>query len=314
MEETRVMQERQKAVLQTMKQLIAISSTSESSRGILERLSHNLTKIRILTEKNGLEDKLRSKKNEYGLRTLPEDESLNVQWNVVIEALALLALLPSTEDTPPTGPSTAPPGLLSVGEEQAVGGVLQLVSLFGTYPYLSKGVGLSLKMRSKSEVEVAKAPYSLSKSNWFLYKCVRVLLHCTEHHTLAPLILSSVLRCDILTALIQLVYTPKDPLHNVAEDGQEPPDCFLKADDLDWCEQQLPLFKARLHPPMFVKDLLVLQGPLPSKGCMRGQTPTPKWFRNACGQLLSEKLMEQNGLEAVIRGVFDDSSGNYIKQ
>uniref|UniRef100_A0A8C4PWU9 TANGO6 HEAT repeat domain-containing protein n=1 Tax=Eptatretus burgeri TaxID=7764 RepID=A0A8C4PWU9_EPTBU len=55
---------------------------------------------------------------------------------------------------------------------------------------------------------------------------------------------------------------------------------------------------------MAVKDLLVLQG-----------TPkqTPAWLRNACGHLLSKRLAQSDGVQAVILGVLEGTTGGGIE-
>ena len=36
---------------------------------------------------------------------------------------------------------------------------------------------------------------------------------------------------------------------------------------------------------------------------------TPRWMRNICGQLLSERLMKQNGVKAVLHALLERSAG-----
>ena len=79
-------------------------------------------------------------------------------------------------------------------------------------------------------------------------------------------------------------------------------------------------FPARVYQPMVVKFLLVIQSsgasmgmdknknknknnsiniprPSPSAGVVK----SPKWLQSACGALLSERLMQKNGVMNVIR-------------
>ena len=38
-------------------------------------------------------------------------------------------------------------------------------------------------------------------------------------------------------------------------------------------------------------------------------SPTPKWMKNVCGQLLSERLMKPNGVKAVLLAFLEGSAG-----
>ncbi len=296
------------AILQALKDLIGLSASSstESCSGLLDRLLSNLAHTKHTMANNGLDKQLFAVKNEYNLICNSPSHS---HWEFVSESLSLLILLCSSLDSQnePSSPKAAcniaPAGLLSVKDEQTIKHLLQFISLFGIYPYLSPGVGLSLKARTQSALKLEKSHLSLDTRNCVLYKCVNALLHCTEYQVLGNLIKSSILDYDILTSLIQIVHSKNDKLSKpvLSTDNSQ-----------EFCTEQLFLFVNNHHSiPSIVKTLLVLQGP-PSKSLPKGYTSTPVWFRNACGHLLSGLLMKKNGLLTVIRGIFGNLEGNAI--
>ena len=102
---------------------------------------------------------------------------------------------------------------------------------------------------------------------------------------------------------------------------------FITSSEREKCSQDLQRILDRVYQPMVVRDLLMLQGGLsngrkqPGKVSSRetsghqrvnhGGTPgqTPRWMRNICGQLLSERLMKQNGVKAVLHALLERSAG-----
>ena len=296
-------------ILQALKKLIDPSNDSvESSSGLLERLSSNLVDTRHHLAHHGLDKQVLAVKDEHNLKQHTSNCPLDNHWEFVSEALSLLILFCGSspfsqinkhESLKDRTTSELSPELLSVKDEQTVKNVLQFISLFGIYPYLSPGVGLSLKARTKSELKLEKSQLPSDVRNWCLRQCVNSLLHCTQHRLLSSLIKSSILDYDVLTSLIQMVFSKDDKQ-------------FVSSDDRAIYEKQLSQFVDNRHPPSVVKTLLVLQGP-PAKSLPKGHAQSPVWFRHACGHLLSGLLMKRNGLVAVIRGIFEDSEGmNYI--
>ena len=111
---------------------------------------------------------------------------------------------------------------------------------------------------------------------------------------------------------------------------------FISDRERDECSEILRRLLDKVYPPLVVRELLVLQG-----GTRRINTPTvkcsaskqdhetvekppvskkepqvktklhstlnaaPRWLRKVCGQLLSERLMKSNGVQAVLRGVLE---------
>ena len=92
---------------------------------------------------------------------------------------------------------------------------------------------------------------------------------------------------------------------------------FIAMSDREKCLSSLQRILDRVYQPIIVRELLLLLScPIgASKQDNKGKTgdprvaSTPKWMRNVCGQLLSERLMKQNGVKAVLLGILGESKG-----
>ncbi|KAK2560130.1 Transport and Golgi organization protein 6-like protein [Acropora cervicornis] len=92
---------------------------------------------------------------------------------------------------------------------------------------------------------------------------------------------------------------------------------FIAMSDREKCLSSLQRILDHVYQPIIVRELLLLLScPIgASKQDNKGKTgdlraaSTPKWMRNVCGQLLSERLMKQNGVKAVLLGILGESKG-----
>ncbi|XP_038126155.1 transport and Golgi organization protein 6 homolog [Cyprinodon tularosa] len=250
----------------------------------------------------------------------------DVTWIFVQECLLLLLTLTQhlTDELkrfkgappPPAGkvrtPEMAPPlppDVLSVSQQKTVSSALQFVVSLGLCPYLSTGVGVPLGRRSAfgavvEELIQKEAPPPVGHR---LLTTTRVLLQVAELATLATLVFSRHLG-DVMAALCQLGYEPQ------REDDQP-----LGTDVRQWCKEALRSLLGKVYQPMVVKELLILQGGPkqsdPAEGSIgpgssrasRGSAPA--WLRRLCGQLLSERLMQPNGVQAVVRAILEGGTG-----
>uniref|UniRef100_A0A8B9S214 Transport and golgi organization 6 homolog n=1 Tax=Apteryx owenii TaxID=8824 RepID=A0A8B9S214_APTOW len=70
------------------------------------------------------------------------------------------------------------------------------------------------------------------------------------------------------------------------------------------CRETLRQVLDRVYQPLAVQELLILQG-----GSKQDAKPAlaqaPAWLRRLCGQLLSERLLRPNGVQAVVRGIME---------
>ncbi|XP_069724318.1 transport and Golgi organization protein 6 homolog [Phaenicophaeus curvirostris] len=82
------------------------------------------------------------------------------------------------------------------------------------------------------------------------------------------------------------------------------------------CREALRDILDRVYQPLAVQELLILQGrpkqsppPSPGEETKPALVRAPAWLRRLCGQLLSERLLRPNGVQAVVRGVMEGTGG-----
>lgn len=130
------------------------------------------------------------------------ESGTNVRWifsEVCLEALYLLrSILHNTSSSRSISMD------LSIGDQQIVKTVIQLITVLQVYPNLVDGVGVAMEMRSEFAHSL-KAEEKKSVCSKCLHKCVSTLIDCLNEPSLSVVILSKHL-CDILTSLMQLGY------------------------------------------------------------------------------------------------------------
>lgn len=62
-------------------------------------------------------------------------------------------------------------------------------------------------------------------------------------------------------------------------------------------------------PSVTDQNLCSLQSGPPASCSRAALRPAPAWLRRLCGQLLSERLMQPNGVQAVVRAVLEGGAG-----
>ncbi|XP_027857132.1 transport and Golgi organization protein 6 homolog isoform X2 [Xiphophorus couchianus] len=246
-------------------------------------------------------------------------ETDDVTWSFVQECLLLLLALTRhlteelkrfQEAPPPSGslrtPEMAPPlppDVLSVSQQKTLGAALQFVVSLGVCPYLSAGVGVPLGRRSAFGAVVEKLirREASPPAGRRLLTTTRVLLQVAEMATLATLVFSRHLG-DVMAALCQLGYEPHREDHRP-----------LSTEESRSCKEALKNLLGKVYQPIVAKELLVLQGgpkqsgPPGSSRAALGSAPA--WLRRLCGQLLSERLMQPNGVQAVVRAILEGGTG-----
>ncbi|XP_032436553.1 transport and Golgi organization protein 6 homolog isoform X2 [Xiphophorus hellerii] len=246
-------------------------------------------------------------------------ETDDVTWSFVQECLLLLLALTRhlteelkrfQEAPPPSGslrtPEMAPPlppDVLSVSQQKTLGAALQFVVSLGVCPYLSAGVGVPLGRRSAFGAVVEKLirREASPPAGRRLLTTTRVLLQVAELATLATLVFSRHLG-DVMAALCQLGYEPHREDHRP-----------LSTEESRSCKEALRNLLGKVYQPIIAKELLVLQGgpkqsgPPGSSRAALGSAPA--WLRRLCGQLLSERLMQPNGVQAVVRAILEGGTG-----
>lgn len=201
-----------------------------------------------------------------------------------------------------------PPDTFSVTQQKMLGAALQVVVSLGLCPYLAPGVGVPLGRRSAFGAMVEKLSCSggVPAVERRLLATTTVLLQVAELSSLATMVFTRHLG-DVMAALCQLGYQP-----HRAERKE------LSAEECRACKDALKDLLGKVYQPMIIKELLILQGG--PKQCVGAGSSgssgraalgsAPAWLRRLCGQLLSERLMQPNGVQAVVRAILGGGTGD----
>uniref|UniRef100_A0A8D2JAF0 Transport and golgi organization 6 homolog n=1 Tax=Varanus komodoensis TaxID=61221 RepID=A0A8D2JAF0_VARKO len=237
-------------------------------------------------------------------------------WDFTQHALLLLLslkrsmdLLAAAYSPPPPNPRTAEaapplrPDTLSIAQERTVQAALQAVVAVGLCPYLSPGVGLPLSRRTEFSalVQAVAASGGPSQAPRKLFTTCIGLLEIAQHPALGGLILTQHLG-DLLAGLCQLGFCP---VRKKSEEG-------LPEEERTRCKEALRGLLDRVYQPLVVRELLLLQGGPKQVLQVQCLAPAPAWLRRLCGQLLSERLMRPNGVQAVVRGILEGAGAGAV--
>ncbi|XP_069037352.1 transport and Golgi organization protein 6 homolog isoform X2 [Lepisosteus oculatus] len=258
------------------------------------------------------------------------ESSQDVTWNFVLECLVLLQslkrcltkLLESFNPTKPNSrtPEAAPPlppDVLSIAQQKTVCCALQFVVTLGICPYLLPGVGVPLSRRSAfgAAVESALQRDVPPDGTRRLFVSCTALLEVAELCSLGTMLFTRHLG-DILAGLCQLGYCPsrsKAELAVVTEQGKG-----VSMEERRNCKRALQGLLGKVYQPIIIKELLILQGgPKQAKQSPGGVSKqalaqAPAWLRRLCGQLLSERLMQPSGVQAIVRGILEGAGELYL--
>ena len=197
------------------------------------------------------------------------------------------------------------PDALSVLQQQTVSNALQFVVALGVYPYLQSGVGLPLSARLKQSQLLGFSDILCASETRVDKEFVRrhvetvlALCKCLRHAALRSVIISKHL-VDLLASLLQISFFPD-----------------YQGCRNDECNEALKNLVDETYQPLIIRQLLLLQGPPPRQSqkesvnranslTTKEACVTPKWLRDACGRLLSERLMKDKGVYAVILAIIN---------
>ncbi|XP_030281908.1 transport and Golgi organization protein 6 homolog [Sparus aurata] len=216
--------------------------------------------------------------------------------------------------TPENAPPL-PPDVLSVTQQKMLGTALQFVVSLGLCPYLAPGVGVALGHRSAFAAMVEKLVCNgaVTAVGCRLLTTTKVLLQLTELSSLATLVFTRHLG-DVMAALCQLGYQPHQEDRSGTKERKD-----LSAEERQTCREALESLVGKVYQPIVIKELLILQGGPKQSGAMRTSTGSnsgaalgsaPAWLRRVCGQLLSKRLMQPNGVQAVVRAILGGGTGD----
>ncbi|XP_042741833.1 transport and Golgi organization protein 6 homolog [Lagopus leucura] len=213
------------------------------------------------------------------------------------ERLEALSAAPVAPVAPASAPGAAPPpaaDTLSAAQGQAVRRALRAAVGLGLAPYLPPGVGrrpgLPAPPRSPGAARGAR-----------LRAATAALVELARHPALGAPLLAQHLG-PLLAGLCLLGHGPAVHCEGLSE--------AERAESREALQHILD----RVYQPLAVRELLVLQGGPKQSRPAGGETKpalarSPAWLRRLCGQLLSERLMRPNGLQAVVRGIMEGTGG-----
>ncbi|KAM6408998.1 transport and Golgi organization protein 6 homolog [Rhynochetos jubatus] len=209
------------------------------------------------------------------------------------ERLAALAAAPAARGV---GSGAAPPpsaDTLSVPQGRAVGRALRAAVGLGMVPYLPPGVG---------QRPGPPAPPPPATRGARLHAAAAALAELAEHPALGGPLVARHLGL-LLASLCLLGHGPATHCEGVTEAERAQ------------CRETLRHVLDHVYQPLAVRELLLLQGrpkqspPSPGEETKPALVRAPVWLRRLCGQLLSERLMRPNGVQAVVRGIMEGTGG-----
>ncbi|XP_064375930.1 transport and Golgi organization protein 6 homolog isoform X2 [Dromaius novaehollandiae] len=213
------------------------------------------------------------------------------RWAAAAAALALLLCLRERLAQPPAAaaarrPGAAPPpaaDTLSAAQARAVRRALRAAVALGLGPWLPPGAGTR---RHGPRLLAAAA----------------ALARLATHPALGAPLLARHLG-PLLAALCLLGHGPPEHTQGVSEEERAQ------------CREALRHVLDRVYQPLAVQELLILQGGSKQRSASPGEdtkpalAQAPAWLRRLCGQLLSERLLRPNGVQAVVRGIMEGTGG-----
>ncbi|KAG1686328.1 Transport and Golgi organization protein 6 [Nymphon striatum] len=232
----------------------------------------------------------------------PNADENNSSWCYVFQCLRIICSL----CTVLTDSSKQGSVCLNVNQQKQVLNCVQFIIVIGISPSLIPGVGLSMKKRTAfaNFVQVFHDNNSVWSKHNRLVLCIEILFQCLENQHFCSIVLSRYL-IDLLSALFQLCYAPLKKPESDVEGGMT----VTKYNELmtqrqTFCEM-LDSLCLKTYPPALVQSLITLQS-----ATLSGQTKTPKWLKNVCGELLTKILLMKNGFQSVIQGFLIDNSSS----
>lgn len=205
-----------------------------------------------------------------------------------------------------------PKALLSSSEEKSVQTLLQFVVALGIFPFLLPGADHLLGTQlGEMAPHITRSSADPLTRSLFLYHHCRPLLPLFHTPVIGPSVVSRHLS-TVLVALLQVSHssqTTPSPhqreeisrgVGSLEDSGKYP------TLSLGEVEGELTGLLDRLHQPVVVRELLRLQGTQRGAG---GRGGGPRWLQKACGRLLSERLMKEDGVHAVLMGIFENTAG-----
>ena len=197
---------------------------------------------------------------------------------------------------------------------------LQLIKSIGFYLNLEEGVGSSINEMSSFRELLTEEKKHQNIDHRFLFVCVKTLCYLMQNKEFGQMITTNCLG-DILGCLMQIGFANKRELSFQAEqkgkkmtqnsDGIKDMNDEVSTTDVcdhkkAWCKNELKRLLDCIYQPLIIRELLILQGFGKPKKKTGSVTGVPKWFQKRCSMLLTNKLMQSNGLKNTLTAVFEE--------
>ena len=280
-----------KSIVSAMKDLISSDPDPMAPSGWMERMQYNLKKSR--SNPIFASDAIKDIKLQYQLELPLDQKNEDYQWGFVLESLALLLLLHSALNNSPS-PKGDPAAILSLSDNKTAKGICQFVLSLGLHSYLDAKRPISPATGINTSRELI--PESVKSER--ICTCIHSLCDCLNSEELSSIILQTLLT-GLLAGLFQIIYKPLPMSPSLST-----PRVVSKSfSDSKVFEDHLKSLLETLPRPLLVRELLSLQV------MAKSQRTGLLWLRKACGEHLSRVLMEANGVQSVLRGIFEVSTG-----
>lgn len=179
--------------------------------------------------------------------------------------------------------------LLSISDQKTLSSLAQFLSVLGLYTNLDPFVGMATT--KTPPIKRTDLPVAIREER--LYKTLVVLVKCIKNPLLTSILLPELLT-NIIAGLLQINYKPTSSL-SISEKA--------------WSREVFVYLLKNIPLPLIVRELLAIQSTIRKVGGGGGGQQM-SWLRRGCGVLLSQVLMERNGVQFVLRGIFEASTGN----
>ncbi|XP_075212217.1 transport and golgi organization 6 isoform X3 [Lycorma delicatula] len=257
-----------KQVLNAINVLIK-PSTQGKSKDLSEALRINIQEISSLNP--SLVDELSH------LRNIHINNSDDICWKYVCICLNVLLLLKKHLQNDENE-------LLSISQQKSVQNIFEFIISIGLLPYLLPGVGLGIEQRCPNASLFKNCIYTSSVSDIDYYRMsgvTKCTLSLIEEKSISSLLLSKNIG-DILAALCQLTMPPfKKPTAELISDRE-------------YFQTKLIFLVSTSYQPLVINALMLMQG---------NKQLSPRWLRVGVSKLLSQRLMEKDGVVSTVRAI-----------
>ena len=208
---------------------------------------------------------------------------------------------------------------VGVRDQKLISTALQFIISLGICPNLYPGIGVPLVQRTGFN-ELFEDNKQQVSNEIFLFICLKKLCKLAKDRITGQIILTKHLG-DILGALIQIGFKKPNSVDEVIKglDGMQTYSSCKRSQDVEdlgicchernWCREELNSLMNRMYQPIVIRELLTLQGFFRVNQISKSlSSKIPRWFTRICGKLLSERLMQKNGVLFILKTLFDGCS------